>query len=266
MKSRSKNKRNKRKSNNKVIPSYGLGSWLKGAISDVGEFTGADKVADWAGDRVGKGIRSGVKDVTGFAADVAGDFYTGIADVGLGALGAGDVIGKDAYETGVGREAGEIASKYIAPVAGQVAATAFLGPMAGQALGTVQQGVGPAVGQGEQQQLQQQALQQQQQMMNKQNLVQQRLQSYNQGQGNRYAPTFKSGGVLNSYPNGGKLNSYAGGGNIQELTRYNDDITSYQSGGSTHEESPYGGIPIGRKGTVEHGEFRYGDYIFSNRF
>ena len=65
---------------------------------------------------------------------------------------------------------------------------------------------------------------------------------------------------------GGKLNSYAGGGNIQELIRYNDDITSYQSGGSTHEESPYGGIPIGRKGTVEHGEFRYGDYIFSNRF
>jgi len=77
--------------------------------------------------------------------------------------------------------------------------------------------------------------------------------------------------VYKKYPslkkaNGGQMNSYTGGGKIQELTRFNPDITSYQSGGSTHETSPYGGIPIGNKGAVESGEVRYGDYIFSDRF
>jgi len=77
--------------------------------------------------------------------------------------------------------------------------------------------------------------------------------------------------VYKKYPslkkaNGGQMNSYTGGGKIQELTRFNPDITSYQSGGSTHETSPYGGIPIGNKGSVESGEIRYGDYIFSDRF
>ena len=59
---------------------------------------------------------------------------------------------------------------------------------------------------------------------------------------------------------------FAGGGSIQELTKFNPDITAYQSGGSTHETSPYGGIPLKGVGSVEHGEVRYGDYIFSNRF
>jgi len=41
--------------------------------------------------------------------------------------------------------------------------------------------------------------------MNKQNFTQQRLQSYNQGQGNQYVPTFKMGGILNSYQRGGVI-------------------------------------------------------------
>ena len=158
MKSRIKNKRTKRKLSNKIIPSYGLGSWIKGATKDVGEFTGAKKVADWAGEQVGSDIRGAVKDVTGFAADVTGDFYTGVADVGLGVLGAGDVIGKDAYETGVGREAGEIASKYVAPIGGQIAANIVAPGVGGAVLGGVQQGVGSGMQQGQQQQAQQQAM------------------------------------------------------------------------------------------------------------
>ena len=50
-----------------------------------------------------------------------------------------------------------------------------------------------------------------------------------------------------------------------------DFLTEYKNGG-THEESPYGGIPVGGKARVEEGEYRFDDpdsgesYIFSNRF
>lgn len=43
-----------------------------------------------------------------------------------------------------------------------------------------------------------------------------------------------------------------------------DGVTQYSTGG-THEENSLGGIPIGRKSSVEQGEVRYKDYIFSNR-
>lgn len=56
----------------------------------------------------------------------------------------------------------------------------------------------------------------------------------------------------------------ANGGSFMPIN--NEDITLFNSDGSTHEQSPYGGIPIGGKGVVEDGEVRYGDYIFSNRF
>jgi hypothetical protein len=59
-----------------------------------------------------------------------------------------------------------------------------------------------------------------------------------------------------SKANGGKLNG----------TRYNKNLTYYKAGGETHETSPYGGIPIGNKGLVEDGEFRFKNYIFSDRF
>jgi len=56
--------------------------------------------------------------------------------------------------------------------------------------------------------------------------------------------------------NGGPLDA--------DIAKYNKDITYYANGG-THEQNPLGGIPIGNKGLVEQDEFRFGDYIFSNR-
>jgi hypothetical protein len=409
------------------LPQYGLGSWLKGAVKDVGEFTGLKKVADFAGDVVGKDIRSGVKGFTGGVADVAGDYLTYSADNALGLVGAGNVIGEDAYETKLGAGVSNITSNYVMPAIGMAGATAIAGPMGGAMLGGVQKGVGSGIAQKQQLQQQRQMMQQQQAAMNKQSLTQNRLNSYNRNQGYNYAPTFKTGGMLNSYPNGGTIqglgigqlptetveaptkfdtrpvyrqhfakmspeqidavrrqsnattnedlqeafnrlytkgpntqylagnnsvyqmtrrgeplyqqverspgmgnyrdidfnnaplsdretldiyneqyesvypdkNSYLNQMNLQrevagfadipglnlgmgnragheyytkadggylEQTRYNPDITAYNSGGSTHETSPYGGIPIGNKGSVESGEVRYGDYIFSDRF
>lgn len=66
---------------------------------------------------------------------------------------------------------------------------------------------------------------------------------------------------FSGYANGGKMN-YANGGYMEE-TRYNPDVTYFANGG-THEESSYGGIPLG-KNRVEEKEIRYKDYIFSNR-
>ena len=57
---------------------------------------------------------------------------------------------------------------------------------------------------------------------------------------------------------------FAKGGPLKEA-RYNKNITYYANGGS-HKSNPNGGIPIGNKGLVEQDEFRYKDYIFSNRF
>jgi hypothetical protein len=69
---------------------------------------------------------------------------------------------------------------------------------------------------------------------------QQRLATQPQQQ---YTPTFANGGYLQ--------------------TPINDPIV-YQNGG-THEENSLGGIPIGQNASVEEGEVRHGDYIFSNR-
>lgn len=62
----------------------------------------------------------------------------------------------------------------------------------------------------------------------------------------------------------GDLSKKADGGNLDEETRFKPNMTYYANGG-THEQSPTNGIPIGSKGLVEEGEFRYGDYIFSDR-
>lgn len=63
---------------------------------------------------------------------------------------------------------------------------------------------------------------------------------------------------------GSELPVKAKGGYLEE-TRHNKDLTYYANGG-THEANPKGGIRIGNKGLVEQDEFRYKDYIFSNRF
>lgn len=62
---------------------------------------------------------------------------------------------------------------------------------------------------------------------------------------------------LSFFPDGGFMNSLG------------DSMLTEYKGGGTHEESPYGGIPVGGKARVEEGEVRVnfddGDYIFSNR-
>lgn len=67
------------------------------------------------------------------------------------------------------------------------------------------------------------------------------------------------GGNLNRFDYGGAMN----GMNIPTNMQY------YENGG-THEENPNGGIQVGQDqqgnpNLVEEGEFRYGDYIFSDR-
>lgn len=61
-------------------------------------------------------------------------------------------------------------------------------------------------------------------------------------------------------------NRYDFGGTMKNLP---SEMQSYETGG-THEQNPYGGIQIGtdqqgNPNLVEQGEFRYGDYIFSDR-
>ena len=68
-----------------------------------------------------------------------------------------------------------------------------------------------------------------------------------------------SGGWGDVYANGGQLNS-------SDLP----DNAQYYANGGTHEENPYGGIQVGvdqqgNPNLVEEGEFRWGDYIFSDR-
>lgn len=64
----------------------------------------------------------------------------------------------------------------------------------------------------------------------------------------------------------GVVPSYADGGFLT-----NSLVTEYNQG-SSHEQSPYGGIPVGGKNRVEKGEVRFDDpdtgesYIFSDRF
>ena len=56
--------------------------------------------------------------------------------------------------------------------------------------------------------------------------------------------------------------AFATGGEVSDF------LTEYKNGG-THEQNPYGGIPLGNKATVEEGEYKFdddqGSYIFSNR-
>ena len=71
---------------------------------------------------------------------------------------------------------------------------------------------------------------------------------------------YKCGGKVKKHANGGY--SYNAGGDVDNT------VTPFQGGG-THEQNPYGGIPIGNGNSVEAGEvkakFKEGDYIYSNR-
>lgn len=91
----------------------------------------------------------------------------------------------------------------------------------------------------------------------------QKQQGFNQGLinnlpgTNNYTPTFAMGG----FPNMINPNS-----NIPTSNR----LSEFKNGG-THEQSPLGGIPVGKDALTEEGEFMYttkkGEkYIFTNRF
>lgn len=65
-----------------------------------------------------------------------------------------------------------------------------------------------------------------------------------------------------------KLNTFDYGGSMSGMD-LPTDMQYYENGGS-HEQNPYGGIQVGvdqqgNPNLVEEGEFRYGDYIFSDR-
>jgi len=64
------------------------------------------------------------------------------------------------------------------------------------------------------------------------------------------------------------VNQMAMGGNIK--SHGVEDVIPIENGG-THEQNPHGGVPMGygangKMNTVEEGEVKFGDYIFSNRF
>ena len=97
-----------------------------------------------------------------------------------------------------------------------------------------------------------------------------------------------AGGPGCPYAFGGDVTSYhmnqmlACGGNTRtpRRTNYGDggllasmipsafdkpDMYSADSGG-THQENPYGGIPVAPGKTIEEGEFKYGGFVFTDRF
>ena len=70
---------------------------------------------------------------------------------------------------------------------------------------------------------------------------------------------------LKTDPNFAKKWGYADGGLLNNSQNVNNNITEYNAGG-THESNPFGGIPLKDGKTVEEGEVKFGDYVFSNRF
>lgn len=97
-----------------------------------------------------------------------------------------------------------------------------------------------------------------------QSLVNQKYKYMNQIQ-----PTgFNKSNYNMEYACGGKLNKFDFGGSMNGVD-IPTGMQSYENGGS-HEENPNGGIQVGvdNQGTpnlVEEGEFRWNDYVFSNR-
>ena len=106
-----------------------------------------------------------------------------------------------------------------------------------------------------------------------------RLKLYEQNKGPELATLYKCGGKL-KYANGGRImihtpyengivRGYYNGGMIpqeQAATINMKGMSDIRAGG-THQENPLGGVPIDNKNNfVEQGEFKYGKYVFSNRF
>lgn len=169
-----------------------------------------------------------------------------------------------------------------ATMLGGAALTAFSGgALAPVGIGLMASGAGQMVGGiTENRQLKEQEAAQMQaaaaqgvsnQKINSMNIGQQRLQAYNSQQGNQsYSAFAANGGIIPSYGHSGSMmpKKKASGG-YMEAAAGNPDVTIYANGG-THEENPYGGIPLGNRAKVEEGEVKVklkrGDFIFPDRF
>ena len=75
--------------------------------------------------------------------------------------------------------------------------------------------------------------------------------SYLATQGQEESKKLQQGGYINQNTN---MNRYAQGG----------DLTQFNTGG-THEQSPIGGVPIGANASVEQGETKQNNFVYSNR-
>lgn len=206
------------------INQYGLGSFIKSAGKAIGK----------TAKKVGQGI-----------VDYGHDTILTTADNALGLVGAGSVIDAGSYRTKLGGKVSDFTSEVLAPIAGQVAATALGGPMAGMALGQVQGGISGALNQPEEVQMPNQIVDM-------------------TGTGNQAKAYMNANYAVNPAQLG-----YAYGGFLDS-----SDLNTFNEGG-THEANPYGGIPFGmgsngKMNTVEEGEVsvdidRDTKYIFSNR-
>ena len=106
-----------------------------------------------------------------------------------------------------------------------------------------------------------------------------RLKLYEQNKGPELATLYKCGGKL-KYANGGRIMIHTPYENGIVRGHYNGGIIPQEQAatinmkgmsdiraGGTHQENPLGGVPIDNKNNfVEQGEFKYGKYVFSNRF
>jgi hypothetical protein len=106
-----------------------------------------------------------------------------------------------------------------------------------------------------------------------------RLKLYEQNKGPELTTIYKCGGKL-KYANGGRIMIHTPYENGIVRGHYNGGIIPQEQAatinmkgmsdiraGGTHQENPLGGVPIDNKNNfVEQGEFKYGKYVFSNRF
>lgn len=186
--------------------------------------------------------------------NVLHDVGLGVVDTALGTVGMGSVIDAGSYKTKAGGNISDFASEVVAPIGGQIAANAIAPGIGGMVLGQVQQ-----IGSG---------------LTNQPEEVQMPNQIVDMtGTGSQARAYANANYAVNpaqlGYAYGGYTNTYNYGGMIDS-----SKVNSFNVGG-THEQNPYGGIPIGmgangKMNTVEEGEVsvdigKDSSYIFSDR-
>lgn len=179
------------------------------------------------------------KKIKNTAKDGLGLLHDGILtgfDNSLGIFGAGDLIDDSSYKTKFGEKFSNITSEVISPIIGQVAATAIGGPIGGQLMGQVQG-----------------------QFNKEPEIVQQSNDIDLTGLNQSFSTNYSVNPLTNNNAYGGFVDS--------------TNVNVFNEGG-THENNPYGGVPIGmgpngKMNTVEEGEVSIDldgeKYIFSDR-